>query len=611
MNSRELRAKLRGLRHPTGEELFLFLDGELGNRKTRRLKAHLRGCWNCRVQVDDMARGMAKGVQLRNDLAEALPGRWDTAQLERRVAQVFEDATVREWRRPFIRYPKLSFQSALTGAAVLVVLLWLHLSSPRPVSANQLYEGAAAAESRLLSPVLEPVVHQTIRISRRTKRERESMTVETWTTGDGGRRAQRGGDGIWQEVAGVLEANRLGDGRPLSASSYRRWAELLSEKKQAVEARELADGSPAWVIRTTVPAAGPRPRLDRAELVFLQADFHPVQQNLHVLGDNGDQEYELTELAYNVVPATSLDPTIFPETQPTELRPNHLSAPEWKPQPATAPALVAPPREPAADLAIQALYVLHQLHRCLGGPFEVVRSGDAVSVQGLVDTEEQKQELLTAFRTLPSLRLEIRTVAEAQSGSTPLEGRPATLLDARREQDYLVALIDKKFPRARLTEISNQAVAKSNAWLLDAWELHRFAEAFPAETVQQLGPLPAGLLENMVRDHAESIASRASEFRAAVQPLFPAIAPEQAAGANATWPEAAAEVFEGARSAQRLAEVLFTGEGALSEPAEAAVQHLFSSVAILEDRARAIESRAAGIFRDLTLRSQSSVRREP
>lgn len=48
---KRLREKLR--RHPSGETLVLFVDGELPEAHRRDVDAHLRRCEDCRLSVDE------------------------------------------------------------------------------------------------------------------------------------------------------------------------------------------------------------------------------------------------------------------------------------------------------------------------------------------------------------------------------------------------------------------------------------------------------------------------------------------------------------------------------------------------------------------------------
>ncbi len=617
MNSRELRAKLAGLRHPTDEDLFLYLDGELGPRKKRKLQEHLLDCWNCRVEIEEMSRGIAKAVRLRNELAGSLPGRWDSARFERAVLQLLREEPGRSWWRHLLRIHVLSVRSAMLSVAVVFVLLWIRLSSPAPVSAHQLYRRAETEESRRLHPIEEPVIHQRIRISRRAAKTREIRTVETWTHVRPSRHAQRGGDGLWREVAGTLELNRLNAERPLSPGSYRMWAEALPAKRQVVEARELPDGSPAWVIRTTAARSGPLPHLEQAELVLRQADFHPVQENLRVRAEDGDQEYELTELAFDIVPAASVNPVVFHD-RPL-LAPRQAEIRPLIPPPQVATPLVSVPlsQESPDELTLEALYVLHQMHACVGEPFKVLRSGRDVVVKGFAESADRKAQVLAAFRKLPGLTLDIRTLEEtghdaAEPKESEVPVQPPTVLEAHRGPEYLGTLADKSIPSAQLTAISNQAVEHSNAWLLEAWALRRLSGTFPAEVARELGPFSTGLLEKMVRDHAESIRRHAAEFRAALQPAFTSSVTDLPAdGRIVSWPASAESIFEAASRAQRLAQILFTGEGLLEEPATAAMEHLLSYLSALEDCSRDLDTHAAELFQGNALNFQSGKREQP
>jgi hypothetical protein len=610
MISRLLKAKLASSRHPAETVLFLYLEGELPDRKSRKVRAHLQTCWDCRVQVDDMVQGIGRAVRLRNELAEALPGRWETGIFDRQVAELLRHRERVPWWRNLLRLGRLPVHVAAAAVVILCVLFWLRLGSPARVSAHELCKQADAAEHRLLSPLVNPVIHQKIRISRRMGRNEQTSTIETWTDVRLSRRERRGGNGLWGELTGILGTKRA-KSRPLSASSYREWTNSLPVRKQTVETRELSDGSRAWVIRTITEPAAVRPYVDEAELVLRQSDLHPVQENLKVIADNGDRHYELTELAFDVVPASSVGPDIFHDTITSRPRKPELPIRTFQtltPVPSLNPA---PPRALTAELTVEALYVLHQMRACAGEPFEVIQAGGDVAVRGLVESSARKEELTAALRNLPELRLEILTIDEAVRRAAVPQAFEAAVIEAHRGEDYLSRLVDKRLTPAQLTAIANLAVSQSNAWLMDAWELRRLSETFPEAEVQKLGPATLSLLEKIIRDHTESIGRHAFEFRLAAHPIMAGPLQDVPAWTPASWPSAAGSIFDAAVRSHQTAQVLFTGEGILNEPPEATFEHLISCVLALEESTRDLTARVPELLRAVRNNPTQEVRKLP
>jgi hypothetical protein len=61
------------LRHPEGDLLLRFLDGELPRRKARQVRLHVEACWQCRAELDELQKSVAECVRYRGDLADAVP----------------------------------------------------------------------------------------------------------------------------------------------------------------------------------------------------------------------------------------------------------------------------------------------------------------------------------------------------------------------------------------------------------------------------------------------------------------------------------------------------------------------------------------------------------
>jgi anti-sigma factor RsiW len=104
------------------QALNAYVDGELSPSQSRRLEAHLAGCGECRVQLENLKRVQGLLRQgLRDPVVEAAPALWPgvRARIEGgRPAGRFTAWIRQIWEATWER-PRLS----LAGAAVISVLL--------------------------------------------------------------------------------------------------------------------------------------------------------------------------------------------------------------------------------------------------------------------------------------------------------------------------------------------------------------------------------------------------------------------------------------------------------------------------------------------------------
>jgi hypothetical protein len=55
------------MKHPEAEFLLQYLDGELPGAKTRSLRRHLEGCWQCRAELEELQKLVGDCVRYRQD----------------------------------------------------------------------------------------------------------------------------------------------------------------------------------------------------------------------------------------------------------------------------------------------------------------------------------------------------------------------------------------------------------------------------------------------------------------------------------------------------------------------------------------------------------------
>ncbi|HET6962873.1 MAG TPA: hypothetical protein VFJ27_10265, partial [Terriglobia bacterium] len=400
--------------HPSEDELFCHVDGELKPAENERVKTHLGACWACRVKVEKIQSNIASFVSLMDravteeDSLRYPPRRWRTfaAKVSKVISESGRPSLLARWSasvRDGFRAVDLPFRLA-GGLALMLAVAALVLRSPQiaTVSASELLLKAVEAEVRQFRKPSPPVVYQKLRVRRKAHAplREEFVTLEIWSDSNSGRFAQRAAAGesqefsrapleslivegrpsenrtpakakstdlqpelaevspILLELGQIFRTNRIDGRKPLSPTNYQTWRKAIRRSTERVEEIHLSNGDKGLVLSTHALGPFARHSIIQADLVVRVEDWHPVAETLRVQGDGESRDYELTETAFDLVALNSLSPAIFADIVPQAARP--------VPSTAMPPQIVVP--APHATLAseIMVRYALHRVKACLG-----------------------------------------------------------------------------------------------------------------------------------------------------------------------------------------------------------------------------------------------------
>jgi len=317
--------------HLTDEQLLLHSDGELNGANLASACAHLEACSSCRARLEELTGGVDAFLLFRSRvLIPALPAPlhgWADldAQFERldHPWKARFDTALGGFRSAF-RGLGYNMAAAL-GLLILIFLIFQPWQAT--VSAAKLLARAIAAQSAALRSTPKPVVHQKLRIQFNpgAPGSRARVDYESWRDFRSGRfrgavspgAAGAGGaagssDSDDERIAGlrrVYAANHLDWQAPLSAEAYQRWSSALAAGRASVtrERREAAEGD-SWLILTTLATPTPRgDEIGKAQLMVRASDWHPVAVHLSLK----DREYEISEAAFQVVPLSQVESSVF------------------------------------------------------------------------------------------------------------------------------------------------------------------------------------------------------------------------------------------------------------------------------------------------------------
>ncbi len=632
--------------HPSDEDLLGFLDGEATSRTARRVRRHLERCWSCRTRREELDLSIGGFIRSRENLLASLAA--DRSEADGGVEQRFQfklrklacqENAVQPVsnlsgasRKPWHLRLSLPVAASLLAAAFVFYSL-APLNKVRTVSAQELLRHATEAETRKMREVKKPVVHRKLRVARKAAQPArvQAITWESWSDAENRRFAQRvagAAEGLTElpvsneqsalllaELETIFRQNDLNLEQPLSAEGHDRWRQSLQTGSEEVIQAELSDGEKAFILRTAVAGPYRTHSIRKAEFVVRTGDWHPVEHRLSIQGQEGVLDYELIERTFEVVTLAALPLSLFAELLPPVPSPLGPSKP-------ALPSALSLSETDSLAIEIQAHYVLHQLKACLGKPIHVNRgSAGRLRVSGLVDTEEERNELQTALSTVPGVTVAVQTVAEAvraasqpspsgiqrQAGLPPMtrENEGVTVRTGRmplqqqlqqffsRGSNQLPVAgggeeeeVGKRTAEDPVARLSNGAVTLSRNVMAEAWALRRLAERYREHDIDRLPRYSRLLLQNMLQDHLSSVRLGIEKARQLLEPALSSVTSEKKRrednrelqagrhsapfGAGKAWNELCLELFGRADEAREMVDALFAGTELETSPEETA-----------------------------------------
>lgn len=576
-------------RHVSDQQLLLFADGELGEKDTDQVRSHLEACWSCRTRLDDLQAVIKSIVHFRNDAllpsVPSPPRPWTGLEprldeLDKRLEKrsVFEQ--LRDAVRPMFMVPRYA---VLAMAILLATTLLIWWPRQRVVSAAELLSRAKVAESSELHKVAAPVVHQKARVRRKvTAPYREvSSDYETWSERSRGRsRLISSNPDDLSQLQKIYQFNGLDWQMPLSASGYARWRESLRAKMDSVEENA------GQLLLTTVASEVPSGlKIGKAQLVLRASDWHPMQEQLWLEGE----EYEITELQYEVLPLASVSAAIFGEI-PTEATPLSMVPRPVRHEPAFDPA--------ETEMAVR--YQLHQIGADLGEPIEITRDprGETV-VKGLGLTPERQVELRKRLGSMRNVSLDFSggstkacegcAVPQLPPAATA-RSAPLTVVSRWTSYDERLAKFFET-PEAQQT-FTQSALAASDAALARAFALRALAMRYSPAEETKLNMTSRAQLHAILAEHAAALGEQYPQMENLLMPLLRAMAQDLPADTAAEfqppatsrvvsrlgippplgWQRLTLELFSAVQQTDRLTKTLLASTSATTSPDQVMAQ---------------------------------------
>jgi hypothetical protein len=600
--------------HLSGDQILLYLDGELSSRETAQAKAHFEACWSCRVRSEQIAEVIADVVTYRDTLIKSsVPLSTDArtsflAQL-RQLAQSVGKRSLASRILDFFRvlqgeiFPRQAWITGIVITSFALFLLVRFSGVPR-VSASQFLANAQASELRARDGIAKPVVYQ--KLSIRLGDHAVARTIYRDVAGnhqvnylDGGtprlasdgliRKAAYRPDLELAEFERVFREAHLSWEDPLSPASYDAWRHSLGRKQDRVT--QVSDGQ---LTLMTTTAEGP---ISEATMTVRAKDFHPVAEIFYL---SDAERVEVTELAWEVIPMEAIDSGIFATPY----------VPSRAPLRSALPTPMGPSDAELAETELRARIALHAEGADLGEQieFQLNKSNSAarfLEIRGIVNSPERRSELSAALEGIPHVELRLDTVEDAalqknlladnKSGSseTHFAKFPEFTPDAASGKAALAEQLDAQFPNSEeRLHFVNSAVELAQECLAQAWALRRLEDHYTPDEVALLSVGSRQTLELLIRDHVSALRQNVDALQDLVSPVLSGFPPTarsilsaQASSTTAVpahdWRSSVREIFPGVQSMEIQIVALAGGpDMAVSDP-EVGVPELRSALSEL------------------------------
>ncbi len=476
------------------------------------------------------------------------------AQLVRILSQSREHKQF--WRRP-------GWLIVLISAVAVSSFLYFKINLSRTATASDLLQRAGIAE-KSTDEQTDRVKHRFLNLEERRSAEGAIVAqhkIEVWENRGGGVAAQRLYDqsntlisGTWQRADGARMVYHHGS-KPQSQPSVSTPDDLLlnlddiwqlqpSAQSFAVVIEqpgfaEVEERSATYVLHYEKGRTIGASQLLKATLTLSKSDLHPIEQTLLVLRGGVLREFRFVEASFELVPVKDVAPKVF-EIEP-ELtggagepgRPEKdwafrdLTASRVPPSPSTSIPPVA-----SLELEVDVAYLLNRAKADRNEQVNLTRSaGGSLRVEGVVDTQERKDEFLHALAPVvnnPAVKIDIRTIAEATRHAPSVS--PLSIQEAEETANSIAAdqelraYFERQSPAAAtdeaITKYSSRVVNDSYNALFHAIELKKLVSRFASFDMRAVAPDARVKWLAMLREHAGAFEDQTAHLRAEIQPVF-------------------------------------------------------------------------------------------
>ncbi|HKY28336.1 MAG TPA: sigma-70 family RNA polymerase sigma factor [Pyrinomonadaceae bacterium] len=476
-------------------------------------------------------------------------------------------------RKPFWLRP--GFITAALSVFLICALLFLRLNITPTVTAASLLERANAVEQSLAKEK-DQATHRIITLEERKHAGSELIKrsrIEIWR--DAGREitARRVYDEKGHLIAGEWtkrsNENEKDESTALLRTIYHRdqrpRLEVSARNSQAIirglevwqlepsprdfaqmigraDAAQVSESPEVYVIRYGAQQPGGDTSLLGATLTLRKSDLHPVEQTLIVRRTSETLEYRFVEASFQQTSASTVAPTVF-DVDPELVSEEAKAADARTKVEGDSPHLLLSNTHPLAiaspELELEVAYILNPFRARFGDQVNLRRTGEGgLLVEGVVDTEQTKQEILRALASVsnnPAVKVQVSTAAEVLQRKRG-ESSASVIVHEFGVSNNTIPVYDElhryfshghattsgplKDDQTVIHEFAARIVSRSRRTLSHAIELKRLAERFSPEQLRALTPEARAKWLVMLRDHSGALHRETSLLQRELQPVF-------------------------------------------------------------------------------------------
>lgn len=434
----------RSRQHVSEDDLLRLMDGELTGAAARRIHRQLRRCWDCRRRYEQIQTTVFHFVDHRNQIAAPFlpppPGGRD-----RFIRSL--DALVLETKLPWwsqltrkLRVATGTTMNPILASCVVVILALLVLfliwqPNVQTVSAERLLDGAESWDHHPSQNGKSGAVYQKVLISTHNASLQRSLY---WDSEGLRRRRSASLSPAEREVKAQMERAGVDWLHPLSGSDFRKWRNSLGSWKDMVR------GSSAGSL--TLVTHPDSTEVKEEALTVRGSDFHPLIRRV-VLRDLS--VIEISELNYVILAWNEVNPSLFePYPVISEIHPS-----------ASRPGGKHPLPTELDDAELRARLALNEVNADTGEQITIRQSSNSVHVNGIVESQKQKEEIENSLRSIPLVVTSVQTFEDfAQQLDKP--GNPVSRVneysitfEGSPLQEYLSS---RSAPREEVAELSKR-----------------------------------------------------------------------------------------------------------------------------------------------------------
>ena len=315
----------------------------------------------------------------------------------------------------------------VAGVSVFTFLYREHVTS---ITANSLL--VRAENWDVPNTAANPgVAHQTIQI----KTGKQTLKRSVYWDVQGRHRPKPVALSVAEEqLRSTLDEAGVDWDQPISASTYQAWHDHQHVRADRID----RSGLHLLTLTTTVPDG----EVSEESLTVRDTDFHPVARRV----DFRDNEtVEIAEVDFTILPWSAVDPSVFELAGGPEGPVGGHKVAEVQPPLPLLRVPLAPTPEQLDETELTARLILNQLAADTGEQIEIHRLPQAIEVDGLVETEERKRELVSRLASVPRLKLVLQSAAHMRE--VPPTGSESVSVQAASLPDVPSAL--ERYLRAR------------------------------------------------------------------------------------------------------------------------------------------------------------------